>query len=114
MNIGGCQGGTNLGGGWIFLFLGSDDYFIGSSTLGSGLVFLVNSGAGWGLVAASFAFVVHSTVNSMFGTFVASLGGSASVCILSMLLLDVVSLKILCSCNNSCMDDSLRWCDISF
>ena len=44
VNLGNRQGGTTLGGGWVFMLL--DGCCIGSSTLGGGLVSLINGGAG--------------------------------------------------------------------
>ena len=42
MNLSDCQGGITIGGGWVFLLLGSDGCCIGLSTLWGGLVLLIN------------------------------------------------------------------------
>ena len=68
------QGSITLGGGWVFLLLGSDGCCIVLSYLGGGLVLLRNGGTGWGILAVSFT--LHSVINSLL---VSRLGGSASV-----------------------------------
>ena len=43
------------------------------------MVILINSATGWGILANSFTFVVHSTLNYLLDTLVYSLGGAPSV-----------------------------------
>ena len=69
VNLGDNRGGTTLGAGWVFLFLGSNGCCIGLSNLVGGLVLLINGGVGWGILATSFTFVVPYTLNYLLDNF---------------------------------------------
>ena len=62
-NLGDRWGGITLSGGRAFMLLGSNGCWICLSTLGGGLVLLINFDAGWGTLAASFT--LYYALNSL-------------------------------------------------